>query len=285
MTTASHPMASEGPKLLAPPGACDTHMHIYGPKEQYPLAPTSKIDPPLAKIEDYESVQKRLGLQRVVIVQPSSYGFDNRCTLDAMKHFGKDARAIVVVDSSATDEELQNLTDLGARGVRFFMLPGGVLPWKLLIDMADRVKDFGWHPQLQFDGRKLPDYLAVIRKLSGNYVIDHIGKFLEPVKVDDSKFRMLLSLVDKGNCWIKLSAPYESSADGAPFYEDVSKLAKTLVKAAPERMLWATNWPHPSEQDNLPDEANLLDLLLNWAEDDKTRQRILVDNPAELYEF
>jgi D-galactarolactone isomerase len=260
-------------------------MHFYGPQDQYPLAPTVISEPPLATVEDYRAVQQRLGLKRVVVVQPSGYGFDNRCTLDAIKELGDDARGIVVVDTSVTDDELQQLTDSGARGIRFFMFPGGVLPWEMLDEMAARVHEFGWHVQLQLDGRELPDHIAQIRQLPGRFVIDHTGKFIEPVPTSDRAFKMLLELVDSGRCWVKLSAPYETSKAGPPLYRDVGDLAKELVKAAPERMLWASNWPHPSALDNLPDDAMLLDLLLDWVDDDATRHRILVDNPAELYGF
>ncbi len=285
MSTESNPNNVNRPRLSAPPGACDTHMHFYGPQDQYPLAPTASFAPPLAIVEDYRTVQKRLGLKRVVVVQPSGYGFDNRCTLDAIKQLGDDARGIVVVDTRATDDELQQLTDLGVRGIRFFMFPGGVLPWEILEEMAARVHAFGWHVQLQFDGRELPDHIAQIRSLPGRFVIDHVGKFIEPVATSHRAFKMLLELVDSGRCWVKLSAPYETSKDGPPLYSDVGALAKALVKTAPERMLWASNWPHPSARDNLPDDAMLLDLLLDWVDDGATRKRILVDNPAELYGF
>jgi len=285
MSAESNPNNVNRPRLSAPPGACDTHMHFYGPQDQYPLAPTASSVPPLAMVADYRKVQKRLGLKRVVVVQPSAYGFDNRCALDAINQLGDDARGIVVVDASVTDDELQQLTDWGARGIRFFMFPGGVLPWEMLDAMAARVHEFGWHVQLQLDGRELPDHIAQIRSLPGRFVIDHVGKFIEPVATSDRAFKMLIELVDSGQCWVKLSAPYETSKVGPPFYSDVGKLAKALVKASPERMLWASNWPHPSARDNLPDNAMLLDLLLDWVDDDATRKRILVDNPAKLYGF
>jgi D-galactarolactone isomerase len=260
-------------------------MHVYGPRARYPLAPTATSEPPLATVEDYRAVQRRLGLKRVVVVQPSGYGFDNRCTLDAVKRLGDDARGVVVVDGRVADDELQRLTESGVRGVRFFMFPGGLLPWDALGKMAARVHAFGWHVNLQFDGRQLPQRIDQIRSLPGKIVIDHVGKFIEPVPPGDPVFKMLLELVESGRCWVKLAAPYETSSVGPPLYSDIGELAKALVKAAPERMLWASNWPHPSARENLPDDAMLLDLLLDWADDDATRKRILVDNPAELYGF
>jgi len=273
------------PKLSVPPGACDTHIHVFGPQDKYPLAPTAQSVPPLALVEDYRAVQQQLGLKRVVVVQPSGYGFDNRCTLDAIKYFGNDARGVVVVDPSVTDETLQELTDAGVRGVRFFMFPGGVLPWDVLDEMAARVNEFGWHVQLQLDGRELPEHIDQIRRLPGNWVIDHTGKFIEPVPTSAPAFKMLTQLVEGGRCWVKLAAPYETSKTGPPLYDDVGDLAKALVKISPERMLWASNWPHPSARDNLPDDAMLLDLLLDWVDDAAARKQILVDNPAQLYGY
>ena len=285
MSADSNAGNSGKPSLSASPGTCDTHIHIYGQQDVYPLAPTAQSVPPLAVARDYRAVQQRLGLKRMVVVQPSAYGFDNRCTLDAIKYFGNDARGVVVVDSVVSDAELQQLTDACVRGVRFFMFPGGVLPWDVLDEMAARVNEFGWHVQLQLDGRELPQHIDQLCRLPAKLVIDHTGKFIEPVPVSDPAFKMLLELVDRGRCWVKLAAPYETSKTGPPLYDDVGQLAKTLVKAAPQRMLWASNWPHPSALDNLPDDAMLLDLLLEWVDNDLDRKRILVDNPAKLYGF
>src|SRR4030095_16340546 len=135
------------------------------------------------------------------------------------------------------------------------------------------------------DGRELPKYEAQIKRLPGKFVIDHTGKFLEPVGIESVPFRSLLNLVDTGRCWVKLSAPYETSTTGAPKYEDVGRLAKALVKRAPERMLWASNWPHPSVRPKVPDDVEPLELLADGAPDEAMRRRILVDNPAELYGF
>lgn len=287
MTARSTPPndAASRPRLSAPPGACDCHMHFYGPREAYPLAPTCPIPPPLAEVEDYRALMERLGLERVVVVQPAAYAKDNRCTLDAMAELGERARGVVVVDESASDDELAALTAAGARGIRFFMLPGGVLPWEVLETMAARVAPFGWHVQLQLDGRDLPEREAVLRRLPCPLVIDHNGKFLEPVAPDHAAFRSLLGLVDTGRCWIKVSAPYETSKAGPPLYDDVGRLAKALIAAAPERMVWASNWPHPTALDDPPDDAVLLDLLLHWTDGEDLRKRILVDNPADLYGF
>jgi D-galactarolactone isomerase len=270
------------PKLKAPPGTCDTHMHIYD--RRYPKAPTARIDAPDAPVSDYLKVRERLGIERTVVVQPSTYGTDNRCTIEAMKALGAGTRGVAVVDQTVTDAELDRLTGLGIRGIRFFMLPGGALPWDILETMAARVAPFGWHVQLQLDGRQLPDYEAVLARLPCDLVIDHVGKFLEPVPVEHPSFRALERLVGRG-AWVKLSAPYEVSKVGAPNYDDVGALAKALVKIAPDRMLWATNWPHPTPGVPKPDDAWMLDMLLDWVPEEAVRGKILVDNPARLYRF
>jgi D-galactarolactone isomerase len=281
-------MASEirgRPRLQAPAGTCDTAMHFYN--NRYKSAPTAVFTPPNAWIDDYVRMRERVGIERTIVVQPTVYGFDNSCTLDAVAALGPCARAVVVVDATVTDAELDRLTRAGACGVRFHMLAGGVLPWEMLEAVAARIQPFGWHIQLQLDGRLLPEREALIRRIPGKLVIDHTGKFLEPVPVNHPAFRILLGLVGNGRTWIKLAAPYETSKMGGPPYADVGVLAKALVKAAPERMLWASNWPHPSPtpRDPMPDEAELLDLLLDWAPDDATRRKILADNPAHLYGF
>jgi D-galactarolactone isomerase len=152
-------------------------------------------------------------------------------------------------------------------------------------ELAARVQPFGWHSIVQFDGREFPEHVEQIRRLPGRFIIDHVGKFLEPVPPTHPAFKAMLGLLDTGRCWVKLSAPYEVSKTGGPRYEDVGALAKELVRAAPERMLWASNWPHPSvPKEKRPDDADLLDLLLEWAPDDATRRKILVENAAALYE-
>jgi D-galactarolactone isomerase len=273
------------PRLSAPPGTCDTHMHIYD--HRFPLAPTAPFDPPDALVPQYLAMRKRLGVDRTVVVQPSGYGTDNRCTLEAIAALGDSARGIAVVDETATDAELEGLTKAGIRGIRFHMLPGGVLPWDILETMAARTCEFGWHVQLQLDGRELPEREALIRKVLGTLVIDHVGKFLEPVPVDHPGFRVLLKLLENGRTFVKLSAPYEVSKVGLPNYDDVGALAKVLVREAPDRMLWATNWPHPTPitASPKPDDAHLLDMLLDWTPDAATRHKVLVDNPAKLYGF
>jgi D-galactarolactone isomerase len=273
------------PRLAAPPGACDTHMHIYD--HRFPLAPTATFDPPDALVPQYLAMRKRLGVERNVVVQPTAYGRDNRCTLDAMAAIGPSARGVAVVDETVSDTELERLTQAGIRGARFHMLAGATVPWEILDAVAARTREFGWHVQLQLDGRDLPEREALIRQVKGTLVIDHVGKFLEPVATDHPSFRVLLRLLENGRTYVKLSAPYEVSKAGLPYYDDVGALAKVLVRTAPDRMLWATNWPHPTPitASPKPDDAHLLDMLLDWVPDEATRHKVLVDNPAKLYGF
>ena len=276
------PTQTSRPELVAPAGTCDTHMHFYN--AEFPTAPTALMTPPDAWTDDYEKVQERLGLQRVVVVQPTTYGRDNACQLEAMAHFGANARGVLIADTDTPDAELERLTGLGVCGIRFHMLPGGALPWEMLEEMAARVHPFGWHVQLQMNGRDFPEREAMLKRLPGTLVIDHVGRFMDPVPVDDGAFKVLLGLLEGSRCWVKLSAAYESSVSGPPCFEDVATEARALAAAAPERMLWASNWPHPGK-DPQPDDALMLDLLSDWVDDDATRTRILVDNPAELYGF
>ena len=269
-------------KIRVPKGACDTHMHFYDGAAAAPGTP----NPGAFTVPMYRELQERLGLERVIVVQPNAYQDDNRVTLVSIRALGKAAKGVAVVKPGVSDAELDRLTKAGICAVRIMTLHGGTLGFDVMDEMMARVHPFGWHANIQLDGRELPKYEAQIKRLSGKFVIDHTGKFLEPVSVDSQPFRSLLNLVETGRCWVKLSAPYETSKTGGPRYQDVGKLAKALVKKAPERMLWASNWPHPSvPKEKRPADEDLLDLLLDWAPVEETRKKILVDNPAELYGF
>jgi D-galactarolactone isomerase len=268
--------------LKIPLGSCDTHMHVYDAR--YPLDPRWTVPPPNATAADYRQVQRQLGLERVVVVQPNAYGFDNSCTTEAIRDLGPKTRGIAIVKPDVTDAELKRLHAAGVRGARCYVLPNPFIQWDDVPVIAARVAPLGWHVQIQLDGRDLPQYDALIRKLPTDAVIDHNGKFMEPVRPEHPGFQTLLRLLDTGRCWVKLSAPYETSKTGAPRYEDVSVLARALAAHNPEHCLWATNWPHPGRT-TPPDNVDILDLLLDWVPDEATRKRILVDNPARLYGF
>jgi D-galactarolactone isomerase len=259
-------------------------MHVFDAR--FPPVAKARRREPAAPVSEYRKLQRALGLERVVVVQPTAYGTDNRCTLEAIAALGSGARGIAVIDDSISAAEIGRLHDAGMRGVRFRMLDDPELPWEMRPKMAERIAALGWHIQFQMDGRELHTREAPLKSLPCDLVIEHIGKFLEPVGVSHPGFQALLRLVDGGRCWVKLSGAYMMSRSGPPRYEDVGVLAKALVKHAPERMLWASNWPHPlATGRTMPDDAVLLDLLLDWAPEDATRERILVDNPAQLYGF
>jgi D-galactarolactone isomerase len=270
-------------KITVPRGACDTHMHFYDSK--LPSAPGTFL-PGDFTVADYRVMQKRLGLERVIVVQANAYADDNTVMLNAMRELGKSAKGVAVVKPTVSEAELARLTKAGICAVRIMTLHGGMLGFDVMDAVMARVHPHGWHANIQLDGRELPKYEAQIQRLPGRFVIDHTGKFLEPVTTDHAAFKSLLRLLDTGRCWVKLSAPYETSKTGAPKYEDVGRLARALVKHAPERMLWASNWPHPSARKPAPpDDADLLDLLLDWAPAERDRNSMLAGNPAELYGF
>jgi len=272
------------PRLKAPPGACDTHMHFYD--SAYPTSSKAWLFPPDFLLADYRKIQERLGLQRMVLVQPVSYGFDNSCILDAADEIGDDARAVVTVPVSISDAELDALWKRGARGVRFHQMLGGMMEWRELPIMADRLAGSGWHVQVQLDGMELPQYEPLIAGLPGTVVLDHIGRYSQAIAPDHAAFQSLLRLAAQDNVYVKISGAYHISQLGGPDYADVVPLATALVRQSTERLLWASDWPHPTHlNEHAPDDADLLDFLLACTDSDADRKAILADNPARLYGF
>ena len=269
---------------VLPAGACDCHVHVY--EEGFAVAASAVSKPPHGPLNAYRTVQAALGLERVVLVQPTAYGFDNSCLLQALARLGEGARGIAMVPPDASDAELARLHAQGVRGVRYMTIPnaGGIVSWDSIERMAARLAPLGWNINLQLDGRDLPQRKALIDRLPCKVVIDHNGKFLEPVAPDHPAFVALLGVLAGENRWVKLSAPYETSKVGPPGYGDVSALARALVHAHPERCLWASNWPHPNRVPP-PSDAALLALLTDWAPQAQARRAILVDNPAAVYGF
>jgi D-galactarolactone isomerase len=261
--------------------ACDTHIHFYD--HRHPVAPAATLRPPDATPDDYRDVQAALGAERIVVVQPTTYGLDNTCQLDAMTAFGDVARGVMVVDANVGRPELARLNDLGVRGARFHMLPGGAVAWEMLEAVASEIAPFGWHIQLQLNGRELPDLVDRLLRLPVGLVLDHVGRFMPVVEPDSPAFAALLTLVDHG-ATVKLSAPYESSGTGPPGFDDVTALVDQLVSRTPDRLVWASNWPHPG-QETPPTAADLVALRDRWLPTDELRQQVLVDNPAALYGF
>jgi D-galactarolactone isomerase len=275
---------TEQPKLKAPPNACDCHMHIYD--SRFPVAPNAKLRPADATVDAYRLLQKRLGSTRNVVVTPSTYGTDNSCTLDAMAKLGATARGVAVVDTSVTDAELKRLNDLGMRGIRFNLVQSGATTVDMIEPLSKRVNDLGWHVQIHMLGGQIVEIADLLQRLPSPIVFDHMARIPEPTGVDHPAFALVLKLIEKGRTWVKLSGAYMDGKVGPPTYADTSKVAEAYVKAAPERMVWGSDWPHPTEKaDAKPDDAILFDLLPDWAPDEATRNRILIDNPAKLYGF
>ena len=213
-------------------GMCDCHMHIYDPRFT-PQKPAS-IPDRRGTVADYRKVRERLGLERVVIVQPTGYGTDNSCTLDAMKALGDGARGVAVVAPGVEDAELERLTAAGIRGLRYVMFSHGTLKWETLTEMAARVATFGWNINLQLAGEELADHEAALAALPCDLVIDHIGRFTAPVDEKTPGVQTMHRLLDAGRCFVKLSAPYHGSKTGAPKYEDIGAIARALVRRWPE---------------------------------------------------
>jgi D-galactarolactone isomerase len=261
-------------------------MHVYD--SRYPAADTATIFPPDATIEDYREVQRALGLERTVVVQPTTYGLDNSCQIDAASALGDRARLVVVVDEAVSDDQLVELHDVGARGARFQMLPGGALGWSSLEPVAERIAPLGWHVQLQMDGNLLPGRLEQLLRLPTPIVVDHVGRFMPPPPAGSTAFGALLQLLDTGRCWVKLSAPYESIGPtvvgGRPGFPAVTDLVRVLVERHPHRLLWATNWPHPGQTEPMGVDQ-ITDITLDWLPTDDLRRRVLVDNPTTVYGF
>lgn len=276
---------TEKPRLEAPAGAIDCAIHVYDAAAK--VAPTAVAPPPVwATVDAYRAVQTRLGLARTVIVQPSAYGLDNEVTLAGVAALGRDkARAVVVVNDATPIADLRALTARGACGFRVHMLPGGLVGWDEVPSLARKAADLGWHMQLQMDGRLLHERVELLKTLPCTLVIDHIGKFLEPVTIDHPGFKALAALLETGRVWMKLSAAYEVSRAGPPDFRDTGALAREAARLAPERMVWGSNWPHVSKLADPPDDAGQLDTLLHWVDDAALRARILTANAAKLYGF
>jgi predicted TIM-barrel fold metal-dependent hydrolase len=271
------------PKIKAPPLSCDSHFHIFGPYDKFPLDAGRHYTPPPALVSDYLAMADIVGLQRMVIVQPSPYGTDNRATLDAVVQFGPHrAVAVVVIDDGFDDITLRRIHDQGARGIRLNLVSGNGTPADQLNTLARRVAPLGWHIQFYVEGERLAELAPVLAKLPVDVVIDHIGGVPAALGTEHPQFQALLRLLDSGRAWVK-TCSYRGSSAGAP-WSDVAPNVRALVAHAPERCVWGTDWPHPG-MDPIPDAGKLLDQFNEWVPDAGLRQRILVDNPARLYGF
>ena len=272
------------PRLRAPPGATDTHFHIFGPEDRYAYVPDRRFTPPDASVESYLKLHRTLGLSRAVLVQPSGYGIDNRRQLDAAKEIGIPTRIIVVVPITVTDKELADLYDAGARGVRFIPTQPGGLPLDQLERFADRLNAQGWHIELMIGPSHLVELEPRLARLRCPISIAHMSDINAAGGIAQPAFQALLRLLHSGNCWVKLSAGYHLSLQDPPYPEAVP-LAHALVKARPDRLFWGSDWPHANHGGRMPNSTDLFDLLLDWVPDENVRTRILVDNPTGFYGF
>lgn len=273
------------PEIVVPPNATDCHWHIFD--TTFPIASYATLKPPPASLKAYFALRDRLGLSRGVLVQPSTYGTDNRAYLRVMNEIGtKNYRMIAVVNTSVTDSDLINMHECGVRGIRFNLAQAGATSIEMLEPLSRRVSELGWHCQIQMPGEKIAEAQDVFNRLGGTLVFDHVARIGQMLGGNSATYKVIRRLLDGGRTWVKLSAPYIDSKLGAPDYLDVGKVASQLVRAAPERMVWGSDWPHATEPENAkPNDASIMDLLAMWAPDEKIRNRILVDNPAQLYGF
>jgi len=273
-------------KLKAPVNACDCHMHIYDPA-RFPMPPSQRVAPTNATVAEYRLLQRRTGTTRVIIVQPRNYAIDNRVTVDAIKQLAPNARGVAVLHPTVTDAELKALNDSGIRGIRFSLgdpATAAVTP-EMIEPLARRVADLGWHLQFNVTGQQIVELADVLRRLPTPMVFDHLAN-PGPSGVDHPSHAIVRGLIDRGRTWVKLSGAYSNSRGGPP-YADATRIAQTFVRAAPERLVWGSDWPHPGVVPiaDKPDDALLFDLLAEWAPNEATRNRILVQNPETLYGF
>lgn len=281
-----HP-SPHAPTAFTPPAhACDAHCHIFGPGDKFPYAADRAYTPPDSGIDDFEVLQTRLGLSRAVFVQASCHGTDNAAMVDALVRGRGRYAGVAMIDESFTDADIAALHHAGVRGTRFNFVAhlGGAPELPVFWRIVNRVVPFGWHIVLHFDAKDLPDYAGLLDAMPTPYVIDHMARVNAAAGLDQEPFQALLGLMSDERCWVKISGAERLTAGGTPPYDDVVPYAQALIAAAPDRVLWGTDWPHPNVR-SMPDDGDLVDLLAAYAPDDATRKRILVTNPVRLYDF
>jgi len=279
-----HSGGTTPPKLKAPANAADCHMHIYDARFPQIASRAPVAD---AAVAQYRLLQKRIGTTRVVVVQPRNHSTHNQVTLDAIAQLGANARGIAVVHPSVTAAELKAFDAGGIRGIRFSLGDPNtaVVSLDMVEPLARRIAGHGWHVQLHWPGDMYVENAALLARLPCGIVIDHMGRFPPEAGTAHPAWKIILGLIDKGNTWVKIGGAYLNSRIGPPTYADATSTAQAFVKAAPERVVWGSDWPHPSEKHYTPDDALLFDLLSTWAPDEATRHRVLVTNPEQLYGF
>jgi 2-pyrone-4,6-dicarboxylate lactonase len=282
------------PSFSLPANSCDTHFHIFGPPETFPFLSTHEYTPPAAPLEHYLKMAAIIGIERGVVVQPSVHGLDNSATLDAIAKSGGRFRGVARIDDKTRKSELQQLHDGGVRGVRFNLLdrPRGNVKLDVLDRCIEHIVELGWSVDLHIDGKNLLEQEQRIRSMPLPVVIDHIAR-IKPVEgLTQPAFQLLLDLLKANHIWVKVSGadkicnPQVHSYFGLPFVE-VIPFARAVTAAAPNRIIWGTDWPHSNNfaPGHTPNDGDLVDLLAAFVPDEQTRTKILVDNPAALYGF
>lgn len=274
------------PKFAMPADACDAHCHVFGPTWIFPYAANRAYTPPDAPKETLAAMHRFLGIERAVIVQASCHGADNRATLDAIVAGDGRLRGVAIVDETFDDRVFAALHGDGIRGVRFNFVQhlGGRPDPKLFQRTVARLKDLGWHLVLHLDAKDIAELTPTIRALPVPFVIDHMGRVKAGDGLDQPAFKALLELMKLETAWVKVCGSERVSSAGPPF-TDAVPFAQALIKAAPERVLWGTDWPHPNIAKHMPNDGDLVDLVPLIASDETHRRKLLVENPARLYDF
>jgi 2-pyrone-4,6-dicarboxylate lactonase len=276
------------PRIAMPSHACDTHAHICGPIERHPYSERRVYTPPDALLPAYRQMLDTLGVQRMVLVQPSVYGSDNTVMLDAMSQLGDGARGVAVVDDDVSDAELERLDAAGVRGVRINVVDvaegKGMIAMEPLVALAERIKRYRWHVEFLMHADEFPQLDRLFADFPVDIVLGHLGYMKTDKGLEDPGFQALLRLAERGKAWVKLTGPYRISTEPMP-HADTVLFAHALLNAAPDRVIWGTDWPHVMVKGAMPNDGDLADLLLEWVPDEAMREKVLVANPAKLYGF
>jgi 2-pyrone-4,6-dicarboxylate lactonase len=275
------------PRFQPPAGACDAHCHIFGPGEKYPYAADRTYTPPDAPLSRFKELQSILGLSRAVLVNASCHGTDNTVIVDAIAQSGGRYRGVANADDSFTDRDFERLHASGFRGVRFNFVKhlGGMPDMDEFHRIVARVRPLGWHVDLHFDAGDLVEFGDLLGRLPVPFLIDHMGRVPTKAGLGQEPFRRLLAVLGTNErCWVKVSGAERISSAGPPF-TDAVPFAQALIEAAPDRILWGTDWPHPNIARHMPNDGDLVDLVPLFAPDPSMQKRILVDNPHRLYGF
>jgi predicted TIM-barrel fold metal-dependent hydrolase len=275
--------ARRKPRFKLPAGACDAHCHVFGPGDVFPYAPGRRYTPDDAPKETLAALHEFLGITRAVIVQASCHGADNRAMLDALAWAPGRLRGVAIADAKSSSQDFQLMHAAGVRGVRFNFVKhlGGAPDMDVFWSVLRKVKSLGWHLVLHMDAIDIEVLTPTIRKLEMPFVIDHMGRVESAKGVEQPAFKALLELVRMDNCWIKVSG---SERISFPPYDAAVPFARALIETAPDRCLWGTDFPHPNPTHEA-DEADLVDLIPQFVPDAVLQKKLLVDNPARLYEF